>query len=172
MTVAGPVKQTIPAEIEHAHPRGALAWARAGDAANPERRSKRSRFCVTLDNTRFLDGGYTASGYVIEGMSVADRIARDDEIICVDIREDPVSHLPLLLRPLGLYHAKGELDASGTVVGSFGHGPAAQVNGVAAKAVGASFYGRSLTQQKVQALDAQGGSEEPLTRLLANPATR
>ena len=85
---------TIPAEIKHGHPRGALAWARTGDAVNPERRSNGSQFYITLDNTPFLNGGYTVFGYVIEGMSVADRIAREDKIIRVDIREDPVSHLP------------------------------------------------------------------------------
>ena len=47
---------TIPAEIKHNHPRGALAWARTGDQVNPERRSSGSQFYITLDETPFLDG--------------------------------------------------------------------------------------------------------------------
>ena len=85
---------TIPAEIKHGHPRGALAWARTCDQVNPERRSSGSQFYITLDQTPFLNGAYTVFGYVIEGMGVADRIAAGDEIIRVDIREDSVSHLP------------------------------------------------------------------------------
>ncbi len=67
---------TIPAEINHTHTRGALAWTRTGDQVNPERRSSGSQFYITLDATPFLDGGYTVFGQVIEGMDVADEDRR------------------------------------------------------------------------------------------------
>ena len=66
---------TIPAEINHLHTKGALAWARTGDQINPEKNSSGSQFYVTLDDTPFLDGGYSVFGQVIEGMDVAEKIA-------------------------------------------------------------------------------------------------
>ena len=71
---------TIPAEINHPHTKGALAWARTGDEINPERGSSGSQFYVTLDDTPFLDGGYSVFGQVIEGMDVAEKIAVGDKI--------------------------------------------------------------------------------------------
>jgi peptidyl-prolyl cis-trans isomerase B (cyclophilin B) len=85
---------TIPAEIQHGHPRGALAWARTGDQVNPERRSSGSQFYITLDATPFLDGAYTSFGYVIQGMGVADQIAVGDVITRVEISEATVSQIP------------------------------------------------------------------------------
>ncbi len=85
---------TIPAEIRHTHPRGALAWARTGDEVNPERRSSGSQFYITLDQTQFLDGAYTVFGYVIEGMDVADKIAVGDKITRIDITKGEKSMLP------------------------------------------------------------------------------
>ena len=85
---------TIPAEIIHNHPKGALAWARTGDQVNPERRSSGSQFYITLDATPFLDGGYTSFGYVVEGMDVADQIAVGDKIERIDISTADVSRLP------------------------------------------------------------------------------
>jgi peptidyl-prolyl cis-trans isomerase B (cyclophilin B) len=85
---------TIPAEIKHDHPRGALAWARTDDQVNPERRSSGSQFYLTLKATPFLNGAYTVFGYVIEGMEVADKIAKGDVITRIDISEASVSRLP------------------------------------------------------------------------------
>jgi peptidyl-prolyl cis-trans isomerase B (cyclophilin B) len=85
---------TIPAEIKHNHPRGALAWARTGDEVNPERRSSGSQFYITLDETQFLDGAYSVFGHVIEGMDVADQIAVGDTITRIDITEGESSMLP------------------------------------------------------------------------------
>lgn len=85
---------TIPAEIKHPHPRGALAWARTGDEVNPERRSSGSQFYITLDETQFLDGAYTVFGFVVEGMDVADQIAVGDEITRIDISKGDKSQLP------------------------------------------------------------------------------
>ena len=85
---------TIPAEINHTHPRGALAWARIGDQVNPERRSSGSQFYITLNKTPFLDGAYTVFGYVTEGMDVADQIAMGDIIERIDIDTTDASLLP------------------------------------------------------------------------------
>lgn len=85
---------TIPAEIIHGHPRGALAWARTGDQVNPERRSSGSQFYITTGDASFLDGAYTVFGYVIEGMDVVDQIQVGDKITRVDISEGTVSQLP------------------------------------------------------------------------------
>jgi cyclophilin family peptidyl-prolyl cis-trans isomerase len=85
---------TIPAEIKHNHPRGALAWARTGDEVNPKRDSSGSQFYITLVDTPFLDNQYTSFGYVIEGMDVADKIAIGDKIERIDISTSDVSRLP------------------------------------------------------------------------------
>ena len=85
---------TIPAEIKHTHPRGALAWARTSDQVNPERRSSGSQFYITLDATPFLDGAYTSFGYVVEGMDIADKIAVGDKINSIEISETKTSRLP------------------------------------------------------------------------------
>jgi len=85
---------TIPAEINHLHPRGALAWARTGDQINPERRSSGSQFYITLDEVSFLDGAYSVFGYVIEGMDVVDKIAVGDKIQRIDIAKATASMLP------------------------------------------------------------------------------
>src|SRR4030095_7376425 len=57
---------TVKAEIGLPHKKGALAWARTGDAVNPERRSSGSQFYITLEATPFLDEGYTVFGQTIE----------------------------------------------------------------------------------------------------------
>lgn len=85
---------TIPAEINHGHPRGVLAWARTGDQVNPERRSSGSQFYITIGDASFLDGQYSVFGYVIEGMDVADQIAVGDRIVRVDISEATASLIP------------------------------------------------------------------------------
>jgi cyclophilin family peptidyl-prolyl cis-trans isomerase len=85
---------TIPAEINHLHTKGALAWARTGDQVNPERASSGSQFYVTLDATPFLDGGYSVFGQVIEGMDVAEKIAVGDKIQKIEISEATVSLMP------------------------------------------------------------------------------
>jgi peptidyl-prolyl cis-trans isomerase B (cyclophilin B) len=85
---------TIPAEIKHNHPRGALAWARTSDQVNPERRSSGSQFYITLDATPFLDGAYTSFGYVVDGMDIADKIAVGDKINSIEISQTAASRLP------------------------------------------------------------------------------
>ena len=85
---------TIPAEINHLHTKGALAWARTGDQINPEKNSSGSQFYVTLDATPFLDGGYSVFGQVIEGMDVAEKIAVGDKIQKIEISEATASLMP------------------------------------------------------------------------------
>ena len=85
---------TIPAEINHLHTKGALAWARTGDQINPEQNSSGSQFYVTLDDTPFLDGGYSVFGQVIEGMDVAEKIAVGDKIQKIEISEATASLMP------------------------------------------------------------------------------
>ncbi|MDR1055116.1 MAG: peptidylprolyl isomerase [Prevotellaceae bacterium] len=95
---------TIPAEFNSTlfHKKGALAAARLGDQANPEKASSGSQFYIvqgqkfpdakqvnpntnytaeqleiykTLGGTPHLDGGYTVFGEVIEGLNIVDKIA-------------------------------------------------------------------------------------------------
>ncbi|MDD2419735.1 MAG: peptidylprolyl isomerase [Bacteroidia bacterium] len=70
---------TIPAEIlpEFKHKKGALAAARRGDAANPQKESSGSQFYIVEDpNTcAQLDGSYTVFGETLEGFDVIDAIA-------------------------------------------------------------------------------------------------
>lgn len=70
------------------HGTGALAWARTGDAVNPERRSSGSQFYITLAPTPFLDGQYTVFGQTVAGMDVVKSIARGDTItdIVIEVR--------------------------------------------------------------------------------------
>jgi len=67
---------TIPAEIGNKHTLGAVAAARLGGSANPEKESSGSQFYIVVDEMqcRQLDGDYTVFGQVIEGMDVADKI--------------------------------------------------------------------------------------------------
>lgn len=76
---------TIPAEIKHKHVKGALAWARTGDAVNPQRRSSGSQFYVTLAATPFLDNQYTVFGQVTAGMDVVEKITPGDQIVSVTV---------------------------------------------------------------------------------------
>ncbi len=87
-TGSGGPGYTIPAEIKKPHPKGALAWARTGDAVNPERRSSGSQFYITLDATPFLDGSYTVFGQTVKGMDVVERIQRGDKIETVVVKEE------------------------------------------------------------------------------------
>ncbi|MFA5811601.1 MAG: peptidylprolyl isomerase [bacterium] len=87
-TGSGGPGYTIPAEIGHKHLQGALAWARTGDAVNPERRSSGSQFYITLKPTPFLDGAYTVFGQTIKGMDVVEKIQRGDKIESVTVKAE------------------------------------------------------------------------------------
>lgn len=70
---------TIPAEFvpEYKHKKGALAAARRGGAANPEKESSGSQFYIVQDagSCAQLDGDYTVFGETVEGLDVVDKIA-------------------------------------------------------------------------------------------------
>lgn len=70
---------TLPAEVmsKFKHKKGALAAARQGDRANPERNSNGSQFYIVEPDkgTAMLDNKYTVFGEVIEGMEVVEIIA-------------------------------------------------------------------------------------------------
>ena len=85
---------TIPAEINHQHTKGALAWARTSDDVNPDRASSGSQFYITLADTPFLDNQYSVFGQVIEGMDVAEKIAVGDKIQRIDITTATASKVP------------------------------------------------------------------------------
>ena len=72
---------TIPAEIlpQYKHKKGALAAARKGDKANPNRESSGSQFYFVESETgcSHLDGQYTIFGETIEGFDVIDAIAAE-----------------------------------------------------------------------------------------------
>ncbi|GAB3292588.1 peptidylprolyl isomerase [Hymenobacter humi] len=74
-----PNEGTVPAEFAagHQHNYGALAAARQGDFANPQRASSISQFYLVENHagTHFLDGQYTVFGQTIQGLDVIDKIA-------------------------------------------------------------------------------------------------
>lgn len=69
----------VPAEIlpQFKHKKGALAAARKGDTANPNRESSGSQFYIVQDEQACaqLDGAYTIFGETIEGIELIDKIA-------------------------------------------------------------------------------------------------
>ncbi len=85
-TGSGGPGYTIPAEIGKPHKKGALAWARLSDQANPQKRSSGSQFYITLEQTDFLDGEYTVFGQTIAGMDVVEKIQQGDKILSVEIK--------------------------------------------------------------------------------------
>lgn len=58
------------------HVKGVISMARAMD---PD--SGSSQFFITVADSTFLDGEYAAFGFVVDGMDIADRIAKDAEPI-------------------------------------------------------------------------------------------
>ncbi|MBP5693251.1 MAG: peptidylprolyl isomerase [Bacteroidales bacterium] len=75
---------TVPAEIKddagktlHLHKKGALAAARKGDRANPEKASSGSQFYIVQDANacKQLDGDYTVFGETVSGLDIVDKIA-------------------------------------------------------------------------------------------------
>ncbi len=87
---------TIPAEFiaAHKHKKGALAAARKGDVANPQRESSGSQFYI-VENPQScaqLDGQYTVFGETIEGLDVIDKIAATP----TDGRDRPVTPVKII----------------------------------------------------------------------------
>ena len=87
---------TIPAEFiaAHKHKKGALAAARKGDVANPQKESSGSQFYI-VENPQScaqLDGQYTVFGETIEGLDVIDKIAATP----TDGRDRPVTPVKII----------------------------------------------------------------------------
>ena len=76
----------IPPEINLKHTKGAIAMARQSGPPQTTPNSG-SQFYITLEATPFLDGNYTAFGYVTAGMDVVQKIAIGDVIQGVTIEE-------------------------------------------------------------------------------------
>ena len=87
---------TIPAEIlpNHTHKKGALAAARKGDTANPQRESSGSQFYIVHnpDYCSHLDGQHTVFGETLDGFDVIDRIASAK----TDYRDCPVNDIRII----------------------------------------------------------------------------
>lgn len=81
---------TVPAEFvpEYTHKKGALAAARRGDVANPQKESSGSQFYIVQDAAACaqLDGAYTVFGETVSGLDVIDRIAQ----VATDQRDKPL----------------------------------------------------------------------------------
>lgn len=88
-TGSGGPGYTVKGEVKNGlkHKAGALAWARTGDAVNPEKRSSGSQFYITLKDVPFLDNNYTVFGYVTKGMDVVLNLREKDLIQDVRIEE-------------------------------------------------------------------------------------
>ena len=106
---------TIPAEIipDYRHKKGALAAARRGDAANPERESSGSQFYLVQseETCAQLDGAYTVFGETVEGLDVIDRIAK----VATDRRDRPISDVRIIsikLDPICVPQEKEAADSS------------------------------------------------------------
>lgn len=76
---------TVSAEIGLPHDKGALAYARLPDQANPQKRSSGSQFYITLEKVPYLDGQYTVFGQTISGMDVIEKISQGDVIEKINI---------------------------------------------------------------------------------------
>lgn len=88
-TGSGGPGYTISAEIKLPHKRGGtIAWARTGDAVNPERRSSGSQFYITYDATPQLDNQYTVFGQVVGGMDVVNKIQKGDIIESIVVKTE------------------------------------------------------------------------------------
>ena len=89
---------TVPAEINpsHKHVRGAVAAARQGDLANPQRASSGSQFYIVEnpDGTPMLDGVYTVYGQVVDGLDVIDKIAAQPK----DGRDRPLTDIKMKMK--------------------------------------------------------------------------
>ncbi len=93
-----PNEPTIPAELAagHKHDYGALAAARQGDFANPQRASSGSQFYLVENHqgTHFLDGQYTVFGQVVQGQEVIDKIAA----LPKDARDRPLADFKMTMK--------------------------------------------------------------------------
>lgn len=91
---------TIPAEIlpQFNHKKGALAAARKGDKANPNRESSGSQFYIvhSAQACAQLDGQYTIFGETLEGLDVVDAIAAVQVQLPKNLPLEPIRIISIL----------------------------------------------------------------------------
>lgn len=89
----GNIGYTIPAELATGlkHQKGAIAAARIGDQANPQRDSNGSQFYIVLEDkgANHLDGQYSVFGQVVNGFDVMRKIATQQ----TDTRNRPLDNV-------------------------------------------------------------------------------
>jgi peptidylprolyl isomerase/peptidyl-prolyl cis-trans isomerase B (cyclophilin B) len=93
---------TIEAEFRPTllHDYGALAAARMGDAANPQKRSSGSQFYIVQNKkgTHFLDNNYSVFGKVLSGMEFVDMIAVQPK----DGRDRPTTNITMQVKVVSM----------------------------------------------------------------------
>ncbi len=91
---------TVPAEIlpQFNHKKGALAAARKGDKANPNKESSGSQFYIVHDAATCaqLDGQYTVFGETLEGFDVIDAIANVEVKLPKNLPLEPIKVISIL----------------------------------------------------------------------------
>lgn len=89
---------TIPAELNTGlkHRKGAIAAARIGDQANPQRASNGSQFYIVLEDNgaNHLDGQYSVFGQVVDGFDVLRKIAEQQ----TDNRNRPLENVYMTMK--------------------------------------------------------------------------
>lgn len=76
----------LPAELSGLHTKGALAMARPGDLAAPDKSASGSQFYVSLRTQKRLDGFYSVFGQVSQGLDVLEALSA----VPVDTNDTPV----------------------------------------------------------------------------------
>ncbi|MEZ4771131.1 MAG: peptidylprolyl isomerase [Caldilineales bacterium] len=77
----------FPAEIGIPNPAGTIGYLRLPDQVNPEQLSNGSQLYITLEAVPEIDGIYSAFGYILDGLDVAQTIEQGDVINKVVISE-------------------------------------------------------------------------------------
>ena len=89
---------TIPAELSTGlkHKKGAIAAARIGDQANPQRASNGSQFYIVLEDNgaNHLDGQYSVFGQVMDGFDVMRKIVNQQ----TDNRNRPLENVYMTMK--------------------------------------------------------------------------
>ena len=89
---------TIPAELSTGlkHQKGAIAAARIGDQANPQRASNGSQFYIVLedDGAKHLDGQYSVFAQVVDSFDVMRKIAYEQ----IDNRNRPLENVYMTMK--------------------------------------------------------------------------
>ncbi len=94
----GNMGYTIPAELSTGlkHKKGAIAAARIGDQANPQRASNGSQFYIVLEDNgaNHLDGQYSVFGQVMDGFDVMRKIVNQQ----TDNRNRPLENVYMTMK--------------------------------------------------------------------------